>query len=222
MRRVATVLACALATVALGAAPAAAHDELVDTSPADGSTVDVAPDQVVLTFAAPAEALGTQVLVTGPDGADLTQGDAQLVGSTVVQPLAPARPAGVYRVDWRVTSDDGHPVTGTFTFTATDPTPPATAASATPPGPSATTPAAVPAPAPSPSTLTSPPGTMVKADTMTVESGRSTFVGILVLVLVVLALVVVRVGRAHSLRRIAARRAAVDETAGTGGTPGGA
>ena len=215
------VLTCVAAAIALAAAPAAAHDELVGTTPADGSTVAAAPDQIVLTFAEPAVALGTQVVVTGPDGTNLAQGDVQLVGSTVVQALAAARPAGAYTVDWRVTSDDGHPVTGTFAFTATNPTP----ASTTPPTTPAVTPTAArtatAAPAPAPSTLAVPAGTAV-ADTMTTTSGTSTFVGVLVLVLVVLALVVARVGRARSLRHLAARREAASGQGGSDGTPGGA
>ena len=118
VRRLLGVLACVIAAVGLSAAPAAAHDELVGTTPADGSTVDTAPDRIVLTFAEPAVALGTEMAVTGPDGTNLATGDVQLVGSTVVQALADLRPAGAYRVDWRVTSDDGHPVTGTFAFTS--------------------------------------------------------------------------------------------------------
>lgn len=222
VRRVTMVLAFVVVALGLATAPAAAHDELVGTTPADGATVDTAPDQVVLTFAEPAVALGTQVLVTGPDGSKLSQGDAQLVGSTVVQALAADRPAGGYRVDWRVTSDDGHPVTGTFTFTATSPVPAATTAPpTTQPAPATASPTARPAtPTPSASAIALPPGTQVDDSMPTTTSGSSTTVGILVLVLVVLALVVVRIGRAHSLRRIAATRAAADEAAGTGGTPG--
>jgi methionine-rich copper-binding protein CopC len=136
------VLACAVVAVGLGAAPAAAHDEIVGTTPADGSTVETAPDEVVLTFAEPAAALGTQVVVTGPDAVTVSQGDVRLVGTTVVQPLVGTRPAGAYRVDWRVTSVDGHPVTGTFTFTAAGPLPAPIAS--TPP----TSPTAAPAASP--------------------------------------------------------------------------
>jgi len=107
--------------LALGvvAAPAAqAHDELVSVDPADGSTVDVAPERVTLTFDEPAVALGTVIEVTGPDGSVVSTGDAQLVDSTVSQALVGDLPAGEYSVTWRVTSQDGHAVSGTFGFTA--------------------------------------------------------------------------------------------------------
>ena len=215
VRRVLWVVLCAVAVTALSAAPASAHDDLLGTTPADGTTLATAPDQVVLTFTDPAVALGTQVVVTGPDGTDLAQGAVQLVGSTVVQPLAAARPAGVYRVDWRVTSADGHPVSNTFTFTVTSPSGPVSATPTTSP---AGTAIATAAPTPASSTATVPVGTVEN----TAQSGRISGSGAVlgVLALVVLALVVVRIGRARSLRRIDAQRAAASGPNGTAGTAG--
>lgn len=106
--------------LALGTGTAAAHNVLVDTDPDDGSTVQTAPDAITLTFNEPAIALGTQIQVTGPDGAELAVGEPQLVDTSVVQPLADARPAGEYHVVWRVTSADGHPIEGELAFEATD------------------------------------------------------------------------------------------------------
>lgn len=111
-------LLVALLLGVLTAAPAAAHNSFATSDPADGATVARTPGAVVLTFDQPAVALGTQVVVTGPDGPAST-GAAQLVDATVRQPLVPGAPAGVYTVNWRVTSSDGHPITGTLTFTAT-------------------------------------------------------------------------------------------------------
>lgn len=136
MRRAAAVLLAA-ALLTLPAAPASAHNELRSTDPADGATVARTPATVVLTFDEPALALGTQVLVTGPAG-PAAVGAPQLVNATVRQPIVGGAPAGTYTVDWRVTSADGHPVTGHFTFTSR-------AAGA--PGRDAT-PAPTPAPAP--------------------------------------------------------------------------
>jgi methionine-rich copper-binding protein CopC len=192
VRRVLAVLACALAAVALGAGPAAAHDELLGSLPAAGSTVDSAPDQVVLMFAEPAVAIGTMVAVTGPDGTKLAQGDAQLVGSTVVQALAPGRPAGTYTVDWRVTSADGHPVTGSFTFTATHAAVVATQPAAT--QPAATTP---PSPAATPTASATPAAGATPTSSPTSSRGALVVMGI-----VVLALLLTRIGRAQSLRRM--------------------
>lgn len=215
MRRVLAVLAAAVAVVALGAGPAAAHDEIVGTTPANGATVDVAPDRVVLTFAEPAIALGTQVVVTGPDGAVVSQGDVTLDGSTVVQALAASRPAGTYHVDWRVTSADGHPVTGTFTFTATNATPAGSVQPATT-GPATTAPATTAAATGVPTPSASATVSAVPADNQA-GTGTNTRVGLTILVLVVLVLVAVRLGRARSLRRLNAK-----DRAGRSGPGGGA
>jgi methionine-rich copper-binding protein CopC len=120
-RALAVVLA--VAALLVGSATAAqAHNILVGTSPAGGSTAKVVPAQVTLTFNEPALALGTVIIVTGPAGQEQS-GAAVLVNNTVTEHLQPGSPAGPYTVLWRVTSADGHPVSGTFSFTATSPSP---------------------------------------------------------------------------------------------------
>jgi copper resistance protein C len=111
------VTALAVAGLVAMAGPASAHDVLVRTDPADGSTVDRVPDRVVLTFDRPALALGTALSIVGPAG-DVTSGPPVLVNATVSQPVRAGSPAGAYVVRWRVTSADGHPVSGSFRFTA--------------------------------------------------------------------------------------------------------
>jgi len=114
------VVGALTAVLAVLVAPAAsAHDQLVSTDPADGSTVDVVPDHVTLTFEDPAVAIGTVIEVTGPDGSVVSSGAPQLVDSDVTQAItAQDLPAGKYAVTWRVTSPDGHVVSGDFAFTA--------------------------------------------------------------------------------------------------------
>jgi methionine-rich copper-binding protein CopC len=210
-RRAGGLLACIVAAIALSASPAAAHDELLGTTPADGSTVAVAPAEVVLTFAAPAIALGTQVVVTGPDGTDLADGAVRLVGATVVQPLTPSRPAGAYRVDWRVVSNDGHTVSGTFTFTASVATPAPTGAStaAAPTTAAAIGPTAAPAPATSSASSPATSPAALPGDSTGAASPRTSSTGAVVAVLAaaVVLLVVARAGRAASLRRKSAHGA---------------
>jgi len=121
-RRVLPVLVVGALTAGLAvlvAPSASAHDQLVSTDPADGSTVDVAPDHVTLTFEDPAVAIGTVIEVVGPDGSVVSSGAPQLVDSDVTQAItAQDLPAGKYAVTWRVTSPDGHVVSGDFAFTA--------------------------------------------------------------------------------------------------------
>lgn len=113
------VLLAAVALVLLGPGTTAAlaHDELVGTVPAAGTTARTAPGGVELQLGGAAQALGTQVVVTASDGRVVSQGSPQLRGSTVRQPLTADLGAGDYTVAWKVTSGDGHSLTGTFAFT---------------------------------------------------------------------------------------------------------
>jgi methionine-rich copper-binding protein CopC len=97
---------------------ASAHDVLERSTPSDGAVVDTLPGTVELAFAEPPLAVGTQVVVTGPTG-DVAEGSPTIEGSVVRQKLAASAPGGDYTVSFRVTSDDGHPVSGTFSFHAT-------------------------------------------------------------------------------------------------------
>jgi methionine-rich copper-binding protein CopC len=123
LRRLLTVLAAVLgATLVLlgwGMPAAWAHDELIATTPAADTTVPTPPGSVTLRFDEAVQALGTQVLVSGPDGAPLSRVEVEVEVSdaTVVQPLPGDAPAGGYTVSWRVTSSDGHPLSGEFAFT---------------------------------------------------------------------------------------------------------
>jgi hypothetical protein len=117
MLRSALVLTGAFVGVLLATVPAAAHNELVSSNPTNQQRVDRTPSAVVLTFNEPAVAMGTQVVVTGPAG-PVQLGVPQLVDNSVTQPLQGGAAAGTYTVSWRVTSADGHPISGELTFTA--------------------------------------------------------------------------------------------------------
>lgn len=117
MRRFLALVTLLVGLVLVGAPAASAHDALESTSPADGVTLDRLPHQVTLTFAEQPLPLGLQVLVKGPTG-DVAQGPATISGPVVTQQLSPQAPAGAYVVTYRVTSSDGHPISGTFGFHA--------------------------------------------------------------------------------------------------------
>ena len=110
--------ALTLICISLAAGPALAHNVLLRTSPENGSTVATVPQQVVLTFDKPALALGTAMTIIGPSG-NVASGPPRLVDTTVIETITARAPAGAYTVRWRVTSADGHPVSGSFTFNAT-------------------------------------------------------------------------------------------------------
>jgi copper resistance protein C len=116
--------AAAVALVAgasvLVAPPASAHNVLLRTAPASGATVAAVPGRVTLVFDLPCKSLGTAVVVDGPGG-NVADGAPALVNTSVVEAVRSGAPAGSYTVRWRVTSADGHPVSGSFAFTATAP-----------------------------------------------------------------------------------------------------
>ncbi|MGH9002837.1 MAG: copper resistance CopC family protein [Acidimicrobiia bacterium] len=99
-------------------APAAwAHTALVEARPADGSVVARAPVEVVLSFTGPIqEGFAAEVAVTAPGGRSVTAGPVRVQGSVVVQDVRALPGPGTYRVGYRVVSDDGHPVFGTYAF----------------------------------------------------------------------------------------------------------
>lgn len=114
-RLVSLLLALGLVVALPGTA--LAHDVVEKTSPSDGSVLEQVPATVTLTFAEAPLAVGLQVVVTGPSG-DVSEGTATVSGLDVVQPVSPSAPGGDFTVGYRVTSSDGHPVTGTFHFFA--------------------------------------------------------------------------------------------------------
>ncbi|UOQ58261.1 copper resistance protein CopC [Leucobacter allii] len=94
------------------AAPAFAHDQLVDTTALTAE--DGALTGVQLTFSNSIIEVGTEIAVTDASGADVTDGAPEVSGPDVVQPVLAELPDGSYDVAWRVVSSDGHPIDGAF------------------------------------------------------------------------------------------------------------
>ncbi|MEO8827189.1 copper resistance CopC family protein [Lapillicoccus sp.] len=105
---------------ALTAPTASAHNDLESTDPAAGAVLAQVPATVTLTFGQLALGVGSEVVITGPNG-QVQAGGPRLVDRTVAEDITAGAPAGQYRVLWRVTSADGHPVSGQFTFVANEP-----------------------------------------------------------------------------------------------------
>ncbi|GLH96344.1 copper resistance protein CopC [Phytohabitans aurantiacus] len=111
----------ALCWVLLPAAPAAAHAELLGTTPASGAVLARAPAEVVLRFSEPVAPVrdATRLLdatgsaVRGGAAAEPVPGQPERVRLAVPSGL----PDGLYVVAWRVVSADSHPVAGSLTFT---------------------------------------------------------------------------------------------------------
>lgn len=117
--RVAAAAVVAVLTVLGTATPALAHDELRSSTPAAGAQLATAPDTARLVFSAPLDPLFVQTAVTTPDGSRWEAGPTRVEGATVVVPLRTDVPAGEYTVAYRVTSQDGHPISGGVTYRLT-------------------------------------------------------------------------------------------------------
>jgi copper transport protein len=102
------------------AGPAAAHAELVSTTPADGAQVESAPSAVTLEFTEPVSIGAGYVRVLDGEGDRADTGTPEVVDSTVVLPLRDDLPDSGYLVTYRVISADSHPVSGAFGFVVGD------------------------------------------------------------------------------------------------------
>lgn len=110
------IAALSFGALAFGnASPAVAHDQLVSSevvAQADGTA-----EAVQLTFNNSVIEMGTEFVITAPDGSDATAGVPVVAGPDVTQPIAQALDAGDYAGAWSVVSSDGHRIEGVFTLT---------------------------------------------------------------------------------------------------------
>lgn len=98
---------------------AAAHAVLVSADPASGAKVDVGPSRVSATFNEQLQTAFAAMTVVGPDRHLWSTGAAQVTGAVASVGVRPLGPAGSYTVHYRVTSADGHVVSGSWTFELT-------------------------------------------------------------------------------------------------------
>ncbi|MBO0854387.1 MAG: copper resistance protein CopC [Nocardia sp.] len=110
------LLGCAAIAVA---GPAGAHSTVVSTDPADGAKISAGPARVSFTFNENLQPSFPSLTVVGPDGNLWSKGDPVVQGPTVSVAVGDLGPAGTYTMAYRVTSADGHPVSGTRTFVLT-------------------------------------------------------------------------------------------------------
>ena len=108
------VLMCG--TALFSAAPASAHSELVSSDPPADMTLEFAPIGVGLKFNQDINESFATISVVGPGDTQWTQGTATVEGPDVSVLLEDGLPNGQYTVGYRVTSADGHPITGSYGF----------------------------------------------------------------------------------------------------------
>jgi copper resistance protein C len=119
----AAVVALLLAAVALApiltAGAASAHAARVSVDPADHASISTGPDLVSATFNEDLQTTFAAMTVVGPDGNLWSAGSPQVHGTVVSVGVRPLGPAGNYTVNYRVTSADGHVVSGSWSFRLT-------------------------------------------------------------------------------------------------------
>jgi copper resistance protein C len=139
LRVLTALVTVVLAVLALaGAGPASAHAARIAADPAEDTVLTASPQRVTATFNEPMQKAFAAMTVVGPDGNLWSTGEPEVADALVSVGVRPLGPAGSYTVNYRLTSADGHVVTGSWSF-ALDvagtgaPVPSATATPAVPP-----------------------------------------------------------------------------------------
>ena len=180
---------------------ASAHADLQVSTPEDGQSLEIAPEEVRLTFSE--ELFEELVEISILDAAGDLYSTIEVEqtpppGTDVIFPWPTQAPPGEYSIAYRVVSADGHAVTGTISFsyatTAPEPSPSDTAPEPTPsdstPSAESSTPAASPA-ASSPTASAPSPSSSSTTESLTSSSTDSSSGTPLVVLGVVLLLGVI-------------------------------
>ncbi|WP_178019844.1 copper resistance protein CopC [uncultured Paenibacillus sp.] len=114
-------LAAAVCAFLLMLAPASAfaHAYVVSSNPAANEMLDTSPVEIVIDFNEPLEEGFHELAVIGPNGDNVTNGEAGInpeKPSRLTVNLRPNLPEGLYTAKWNVVSGDGHAISGTIPF----------------------------------------------------------------------------------------------------------
>jgi methionine-rich copper-binding protein CopC len=115
------LLAAMTSTSTVNVQVASAHATRVASQPADNAVLMAGPDQVSATFNEQLQTTFAAMAVVGPDGNVWSSGQPTVQGAVVSIGMRPLGPAGTYTVNFRVTSADGHVVSGSWSFRLTVP-----------------------------------------------------------------------------------------------------
>ena len=101
--------------------PAAAHSSLISSTPAVNATLVKLPAYVAVTFDENLLLIGgtkTNILqVSDANGKEVDAGNPTVVGPVLRVDIQDSSGEGVFTVNWRVVSGDGHPAQGSYQFT---------------------------------------------------------------------------------------------------------
>lgn len=122
MKSVARLAAVGLLLTAMmvaATAVASAHATRVSADPPENAVLTVGPARVSATFNEQLQTTFAAMTVVGPDGNVWSTGEPQVQGAVVSVGVRPLGPVGTYTVNYRVTSADGHVVSGSWSFRLT-------------------------------------------------------------------------------------------------------
>ena len=95
---------------------AAQANSLVETSPASGAVLGLAPNAVSVTGSSTLQADGNQLSVIDPKGNPVDDGSITVNEASVVVGLKPLTAAGVYTVSYTLLAAGEAPLQGSYTF----------------------------------------------------------------------------------------------------------
>lgn len=115
-----TLLVVLILWIGLPLPSAFAHAGLISSTPGGGAHLTVLPSQVKLEFGENLLTLGDAqpnvLVVKDPDGVQIDKSDSSISGRFFFVSLNSSNKGGTFTVDWRIVSEDGHPVEGSFQF----------------------------------------------------------------------------------------------------------
>jgi methionine-rich copper-binding protein CopC len=116
---------CLLAPLASAVAlpPARMHATLLSSEPAAKATLATSPSRIRLVFSEEIEPSLGRIRLVAPGGRIIklaSAGDPHDVAALVAPVTSPLEP-GRYRVEWRIVSEDGHPIDGAYFFSVSAP-----------------------------------------------------------------------------------------------------
>ncbi len=111
------LLAVLLLGVTLAARPAPAHAAApVASEPYDRQELSDPPGAVTLAFGREVDPSAAKIIVSGPDGRNVTSGPLIVEGTNVTSRLRDGLPRGTYTVHYRVDGSGGRPEGGAYQF----------------------------------------------------------------------------------------------------------
>jgi len=174
----------------LMAPTASTHADLQVSTPEDGESLEIAPEEIRLTFSE--ELFEELVEISILDAAGDLYSTIEVEqtpppGTDVIFPWPTQAPPGEYSIAYRVVSADGHPVTGTISFsyaaTAPEPSTPEPTPSDSTPSTESSTPAASPAASSPTASAPSPASATESSTSSSTDSSSGTTLVVLGVVL---------------------------------------